>query len=275
MTMPSDVALPASSLPAKKGFWYGMRQQARIITALLVRETATRFGKRSGGFVWAFIEPAGYIAFFLVLHGVVRQQVPYGENAMVFFVAGLLCFRLYTSMAGKMMPALSSNQTLLSYPMVRPLDPIIARALLEAVVMLVIAGIVIAFLSFYLQRTVLLNQKMFLFGVGVTVYLGFAMGTFNAVFSTLVPAWSSVMSMLAMPLLLMSGILYVPAAMPPEVLAVITWNPILHCVEIMRAGFYVDYLTVAEPAYPIAFATLVLTAALSIERLYRNRILHQ
>jgi capsular polysaccharide transport system permease protein len=73
---------------------------------------------------------------------------------------------------------------------------------------------------------------------------------------------------------LLSGVFYLPATMPPSILAIIEWNPILHCVEMVRSSYYVKYLSVADPYYPISFATITFAIALFLERINRDKLMH-
>ena len=96
---------------------------------------------------------------------------------------------------------------------------------------------------------------------------------FNATVGALLPVWRSIWKMMSMPLLITSGVIYVPAQMPPNVLSIIVWNPFLHCVEALRSNSYLDYTSVYSPRYLISFTVITLILALSIERLFRNEII--
>jgi capsular polysaccharide transport system permease protein len=99
------------------------------------------------------------------------------------------------------------------------------------------------------------------------------MALFNATVGALVPLWRSLWKMMSMPLLLTSGVIYVPAQMPPEFLSIIIWNPFLHCVEALRSSSYLDYTSVYSPHYLLGFTIAILVISLSIERLFRNEII--
>jgi capsular polysaccharide transport system permease protein len=257
----------------QKGFVYGMRQQLRVVSALVVRETATRFGRRSLGFLWAFLEPAVYIMIFVSLHSIVRATVPFGESAMVFFTVGVVVFRLYVSIASHCMSAITANQALLSYPLVRPLDTILARVILECIVMLIIAAVVFVFVGIYLGRDMVIYPSELIEGMIATIFLAASVGTFNAVISALLPSWANFHAMLSLPLLVTSGLFYVPAVMPPIILDIIIWNPVLHCIEWIRGATYIHYLSVLDRGYIITFATVALALSLTVERLFRNKLI--
>jgi ABC-type polysaccharide/polyol phosphate export permease len=76
------------------GFLDGLRCQWRVLSALIVRETRTRFGESRLGYGWALIEPILHIAllwamFALLMHG----QPPIGGNFFVFYYTGLIRYK--------------------------------------------------------------------------------------------------------------------------------------------------------------------------------------
>ena len=78
--------------------------------------------------------------------------------------------------------------------------------------------------------------------VALMVLLGFGHGTLNAVDrqrtsspgATSSRCWRGRLFML-------SGVFFVPDRMPPQIIAYLAWNPVLHGVELMRYGYYPDY----------------------------------
>jgi capsular polysaccharide transport system permease protein len=107
----------------------------------------------------------------------------------------------------------------------------------------------------------------------VIFYFCIAMSMFNATFGALIPLWRTIWKVMTLPLLFMSGVLYVPSSMPPEVQAIIWWNPFLHCIEAMRSASYLDYISLYSPTYLISVTTVVLIGSLIIERLFRKEII--
>jgi capsular polysaccharide transport system permease protein len=58
-----------------------------------------------------------------------------------------------------------------------------------------------------------------------------------------------------------SGIFYVAEKMPPRIRAVLIWNPILQCIELLRSGFYSGFAPPwLEPGYVMLAAMVLLSA---------------
>jgi capsular polysaccharide transport system permease protein len=261
------------TLLAEKPLSYALRENARVISALVVRSAVTRFGESRLGFVWILAEPAAYVGIFLLIHTQLRAHVPFGDNALLFILAGVFGFRMTRGISRKTERAIVSNQPMLTYPLVRPLDTLIATFLLETTVWLIICALFMGGLAISLDRSVIVYPGDFVEGMAAILYFAFSFAAFNATMSALVPRYATFLSMLSMPLMLMSGVFFIPAEMPPSFQAVLWWNPFLHCVEWFRTSTYLDYHALLSKPYLLGLSTAFLTAALLMERLFRSRII--
>jgi capsular polysaccharide transport system permease protein len=258
------------------GFVTALRTSARVWHALMLRETRARFGRNALGFLWALIEPAVFIVLFLAIRVVALERYPaFGENAILFFASGIIAYRYYAAIAGRTLTAITSNHALLTYPVVRPADVIIARALLETVTMLIVTLLFWGMLSLIEEQRIIHHPATFALGLAAMTFLAWGVGTFNAVFARLLPAWERIHPLLGLPLLIASGIFYLPVTMPENIKIVLFWNPILHCIEWIRIGIYLDYLPLLNRPYPIAFGAIALVLGLSLERMFRRIILRR
>jgi len=73
------------------GFLDRLKTQARVIQALMIRETRTRFGESRLGYGWALVEPILHILllwamFSLLMHG----TPPIGTHFFLFYYTGLI-----------------------------------------------------------------------------------------------------------------------------------------------------------------------------------------
>lgn len=259
---------------AEKPLSYALKENIRVITALVVRSAVTRFGESRMGFVWVLIEPAAYVGIYVLVHTFFKASIPFGDSALLFILAGVFGFRMSRGVARKTENAISSNQPMLTYPLVRPLDTVIATFLLEATIWLIICGIFIIGLTYALDRTVIVYPSEFAACLLAIFYFAFAFATFNATVSALIPRYSTFLGMLNLPLMLASGVLFMPSTLPPNVQWILSWNPFLHCVEWFRTSTYLDYHPVLDKSYLLAVSTLLLPAGLMLERLYRSRIIN-
>lgn len=264
------------TIAGEMNFAYAARQNLRVIGALAARELATRYGQNPLNYFWGLAEPAALIGIYLIVHGLVKSHGGSGSDSIILFmITGIMTFRMSRGIAGKVQKAISSNQPLLTYPNVKPLDTIVARALIESLIWLTVCLIFFSAISIYLDKRVIVHKDEFAIALLAVMFFSFSFGAFNAVISILVPFYSNIWNMMSLPLLLSSGVLYVAAEMPPQILKFLVWNPFLHCVEWIRIASYLDYHTVLDRSYLLTFSCVLLTTALVLERMYRSRLMSE
>jgi len=246
----------------------------RVIVAIILRETKTRFGKNKLGYLWAFMEPVAYIGLLLVVRNFLSTKVPFGENLYLFILTGILIYRLFISVASRGMNAISSNQALLTYPIVKPVDTVYARIILETLTMLVIVFIFFLFLTVLSNEIIIHYPYRFAAALAGTVLLATGFAMFNAVAVLLYPFWERFWGLIKFPLLISSGIFYIPSAMPLAAQDVLQWNPVLNCIEWLRSGTYLDYDPISSPSYVVFAGLCMWTLGLSMERLNRNKLVN-
>jgi capsular polysaccharide transport system permease protein len=67
-------------------------------------------------------------------------------------------------------------------------------------------------------------------------------------------------------------VFYIPSRLPPEAIAIIKWNPILHLVEWTREGYYPHYQSdILAIEYPLSLAAVLIMVALFLERITRKK----
>ena len=78
-------------------------------------------------------------------------------------------------------------------------------------------------------------------------------------------------SLLTRPLFFVSGIFFTIDTLPGKLRDVLIWNPILHGVEWMRYGYYVNFRGDSfDPSYILAWGLGATVIGLAAERLHRN-----
>jgi ABC-type polysaccharide/polyol phosphate export permease/Flp pilus assembly protein TadD len=265
---------PQRSRPPQPGCWAALRTQWRVIHALIVRETRTRFGDSTLGYGWALIEPILHILtlslFFAVLmHG----RPPIGTQFFIFYYTGLIPYHLFVHTSSSMTYAVTSNGSLLQLPLVSTFDVILARALLELATDLLVAVVLLAGFGALGLGTLPNDFAGVAASLAAVWVFACGCGFINAVFNAFCKSWDKIWTQVTRILYFCSGIFYVPGNMPDWVRDILTWNPVLHGVDWFRSSFFVDY----EPhwldrTFLVGIAVSTLLAGLALERCLRRRL---
>jgi capsular polysaccharide transport system permease protein len=251
-----------------------LRTQLRVIHALIIRETRTRFGDSRLGYDWPLLEPILHIVllsaiFSLLMHG----KPPIGSHFFIFYFTGLIPYHVFVHTSTSMMHGVTSNGSLLQLSLVSPFDVIISRGLLEFATDIVVAVILLTTFAAFGLPAMPDNVWGAANAVIVSSLLGCGVGFINAVLQTLFRSWDKLWNNATRLLYFFSGIFYVPGMMPDWARDILAWNPLLHAIDWFRAAFFGAYQPHwLDRHYLVICAVLALVAGLGAERALRRSL---
>ena len=246
--------------------------QARVVFALVLREMRIRFGRTQFGYLWAVAEPLAFIAAFSSIFYFMDRHPPFGNSMALFFATGILPFHLWRNVANQLAAAFQSNQALMMYPIVKPLDTILGRFILEVMTMVFAAMLVVALLISAVDAPMPDDLMTVIMGLGLLCLFGFGVGLTSAVIIEFIPSWQNILRMIMTPMMLISGIFFSLESLPPNLRDLLTWNPVIHGIETIRFGYFANYRsTDLNPFYLFACGLTLTLIGLAAERAFRGR----
>ena len=250
-----------------------LSHQRRVISAIVLREAQTRYGKSSLGYLWAFIEPVTHVAVMSFVYWAINRQSPVGASVLVFFVTGVLPFFLFQKVALHLGNAVRANRLILRLPAVTPFDVVAARAILEGLTWITVATLLFAALI-AAGRARPPDQVMVCAAAAfVTFSLGCGVGLMNSVAMTIWPSWARAYPTLTRPLYHFSAIFFFIDHIPPHLRWWLSWNPLVHAVQWFRVGYYSEYASlVLDREYLIKWAIATLVIGLCLERIAQRKL---
>ncbi len=248
----------------------------RTITALVLREMSTRYGRTPGGYIWSILEPLAAILFLSIGFSLVIRSPSLGTSFLLFYATGFLPFNLYQTISNTTARALNFSKPLLKYPAVTWIDAIMARFILNSLTGLLISFILIGSVLLIADSRAVVDMGPTLEALGLAMLLGLGVGTVNCVLLGLYPLWDVAWSIITRPLFLASGILYVFEDLPPVARDVLWYNPLLHITGLMRSGFYPTYTaSFVSVIYVLLISMILLVLGLILMGRYHRDILNR
>ena len=229
----------------------GWRIQKRVISALMMRELITRFGRENIGFLWIMAEPL----LFAVLVGVIWQFMKgpeeHGIGIIAFVSSGYIPLVMFRTTMSRAVRVFTANGSLLYHRQVTLVDLILVRFIIELI------GGMMAYVAI---ATVLILLDLFPFPAdlgallfGWCLYGLFTLGV-ALVMAPLSEVSETVEKFLPVTTYLMvpfSGTFNLTSWLSPNVRGIMLYSPPVSGMEVMRYGIWGDKIT---PYYDIPYA---------------------
>jgi capsular polysaccharide transport system permease protein len=251
----------------------GMRVQARVVGALTLRETRTRFGGHALGYVWALAEPVLWILTFYGLFTLLNRRTPDRLDVVGFLGTGIVAYELVMKTQDRVSQAISGNKALLFYPQVQPLDLVAARVALELATYVVVLCLILGTNAVVRGELEIASILQVALGLVLAALLGGSLGLVLSSVQLVVPTVERMKGPLMRPLFWISGLFFTAHVLPSRIRDIFLLNPIFHCLEIVRTGWFVGYRgEYASPAYVMGWILALSFLGLTLERSVRHRI---
>ena len=242
--------------------------------ALFLREAVARLSATRVAWLWILTEPVVQLVFLNVLFGFVLERVISGINGGLFITIGVLGFGLVRNTAMRIKDAIHANTTLLTYRQVLPVDTVLVRAALEALLFMVSALFLFTGLGLFGYQVFPHDFLQVTLAFAALWLAGIGMGLMFSVASQLIPESGKVGGMLLGPLYFVSGVMYPPSVIPPAYQSWFLLNPFVHGIETVRNGFFPQYHTIpgVSLGYLLGFAMFTVCLGLALHVRFTTRL---
>jgi capsular polysaccharide transport system permease protein len=242
-----------------------------VISALTIREMQGLQKQYNYGFAWALLEPIMLIAILRLLKSLLKGLTPPDMPPTTFIVLGIIPSYLFMDAIGAVMKGMGAQDKLLAFPRVTPVDLALAAAMRAFCIYFLLFCLFVVPASIFEQvwppqdglKVVLAVIAMWLLGTG----LGFVFGAIRRVF----PPIRQFVSYYGLVNRMAGGMIFVITMIPSLLWPYLTWNPVLHCTEMIRDAWFVTYTSpIASPAYVLEWILGLWCLGLSLERFVRR-----
>ena len=267
---PAPPAVPPAPLRARSF------RTGRTITALILREMTTSYGRSPGGYLWAVLEPVGAVLLLSLGFSLLLRSPPLGTSFLLFYATGYLPFSLYMQTSNLVARSLNFSRPLLAYPGVTWIDAILARFILTTLTQLMVFCVVIGGILLAVDTHTVLHLPRILLGLGMAAATGLGIGTLNCFLLSMLPVWTQIWSIAMRPAFLASGIFFIYEDLPRVAQDILWWNPILHANGMVRTGFFASYdATYVNMAFVLGVSGICFALGLVLLGRFHREILSQ
>jgi capsular polysaccharide transport system permease protein len=248
-----------------------LRTQFNVIKALTIHELQSLGKTYNYGFAWALLEPLMFIGLMRAARSAFKGLTPPDMPPTTFLIVGIVPFYMYLAVLGAVYKAVAESDNMLKFPRVTPIDVAIAASLGDFCIYFAVYCAMLVPVSIYEHAfppengLKVLSVFLVLWMLGVS--FGFVVGAAARVF----PPIKNFINYYNLVNRMLGGMLFVITMIPSTYWPYFTWNPILHCMEMIRDGWFTTYTSpVADPAYVGEWILGLMLLGLSLERYQRR-----
>jgi capsular polysaccharide transport system permease protein len=247
----------------------------RIFVAVLIRDMSTRFGASPWTYIIAIGWPLSHVVSIFCVYIFANSIAPIGDDPAIFVATGVAPYVLSLYPARWMSLTIAQNHPLLLFPVVRPILLIAARAALEMMSTLLVFALFFGGLWAAGYATWPHNIYIAAAAIALTVGFGVSMGLAHIVMVTFFRQGGVIFLVIIMLILYVGSGVFAPSIFSSSEYTQYLWfNPLYHCVGLLRSAYYDAYSTGQfTPYYVLYVIACLIFIGLVTERLTRGRIL--
>jgi capsular polysaccharide transport system permease protein len=271
LTEPYLSSLPAP-LEAARQIRVGLQRMRSVLLALIFKEYKGHSSRGILTILLSLVQPLVRTIFFSIAWYATGRTTFHGVPAVLYIASGVFFYMIIHVVIQKLPAAIGSNQALLGFPQVKPLDPILSRFIVEIMLLLVSFGVFTWSLYWFLGIAEYVHYPLELIAVFfLTLTMGLGIGLLVGVYGHLYPGFRTSLSFLTLPLFFTSGAIHPVAGLSREVREALSWNPLFHIIEFVRHYWFgTRQAPETNIEYPLMIALLAIGFGTLIY--YRKRI---
>lgn len=247
-----------------------MQHQLSLLWTLFSQSFGARDRKNRFNLLWTFVEPIGQMTVLMLIFSLIGRTAAYGRSFALFLIAGLTILAVFTQSAQMVRGAVLQLSRQSRLAEIGLFHEAVVRTIFVVIVNAISMSAVLYGISI-VQRVETMPQHWHhvVSAFFWTMVMGFGIGLLRAYWVLFFSIADKVYTIISRGLIFVSGVFYMPSYMPPVFREALSWNPVLHGVELLRLGIYREYpTTVLDPLY---LKTVALGATVAGMALLWNR----
>jgi capsular polysaccharide transport system permease protein len=243
--------------------------------ALFLHEAASRLFAERAGWFWLLLDPVFHIVFLMAMFSIFRVRHIGGMEFAVWIMVGLLGYLMFQHASSRSMRAISANRAMFVYRQILPVDTVLVRAALEAVLLVVVAILLSAGSALIGLHVVPVDPLLTLDCMISLWLIGLGLGASAGILIELVPESSEILGMIMAPLYIASGVIFPLSGLPATYREWLMLNPLVHGIDALRTSFSPFYHPVPglDMNYLHGWALGLVVLGLSLQVVFARRML--
>lgn len=228
-----------------------------VIFAIFLREIKSKFNDKVG-ISWAVISPVTFIfALSLMRNTLSGGRDVHGMSTFLFMMIGMTLVQFFIGTMQSTANSIKKSKPLFSFRQVQPISAILAITGLEFLIKLFIV-IVLGLIIYLFQIDITISDPLeIVFNLVKLWLIAVSIGTIFAISYCFIPELQKIVEIMTRPLFFISGTFMSLQDIPGKYWNYLTWNPILHVIELTRYAAVPQYGNAGVSDFYVNLITLV------------------
>jgi capsular polysaccharide transport system permease protein len=250
----------------------GLKRQSSVILAIIFKEIKVRSRTSKFGLMFVLVEPIIYIVAITMIRWLIRGRTEVdGLHVAIWIPLGVAAYLIFMRAVTKIPAAIASNQGLLDYPQVKPIDPLLGVFILEILLTMLGSCLAIFGIWWFLDHFPTLPRPLEAIGVIAALLAGsLGLALILGVYGTFYEGVPRTMKFVMRPMILISDVILPISMLPASFREYLAWNPLLQFVQHFRL-YAAGQRTIPEADLAYACMCSVLVLGVGIIAYYANR----
>jgi len=211
-----------------------------VIYAIFLREVKSKSSDKLG-IAWSVVSPVAFIFILSYLRGRMDGGNTHGIPTFFFMAYGLILIQFFLGLVGSSSTALKKHKPLYAFRQVQPISSILAITLFECLVKLFVI-LLVGVICFMLKFDIYISDPLSLiFNLLKLTVISMSIGVIFSLAACYVPEVDKIKALFLRPMFFISGTFFSLQDIPQEYWPYLTWNPVLHAIELTRFAVYPQY----------------------------------
>ena len=254
-------------------FGRGLAVQGRVLHALIIRELMMRYGRGNIGFLWLILEPMILCVGVIGLRYLIQAHQEHGVSLVGLLLSGYMPLTLWRHLTNRGVHLARKNIGMLYHRDITLVDTFLMTMALEFM------GCTVAFAVNYAALVAIdaidpiVDYGLVCGGWLAMGLLAVSVGAMIAVLTEYYETAERFIQPIQYLILPVSGFLFMVDWLPTEVQKIAWYMPMIHCFEMVRAGFFGEsVITHYDIWYPLAVGGVVLAIYVPMIERTRDRL---
>jgi capsular polysaccharide transport system permease protein len=251
----------------------GWRIQRRVISALMIRELVTRFGRENIGFLWMMAEPLLFAVLVGIMWRYLHGPEEHGVSVVAFIASGYIPLTLFRQSMMRATRVFSVNASLLYHRQIKILDFIFVRFLIEAIGAMMAFAFIGAVLFVMNEFPVPADVGSLLAGWFLYCLFTFSLCLVLAPLSEMSDVLEKLLPVTTYVMIPFSGTFTMVSWLAPPLQPFMLYSPFVSAMELIRQGIFgASVHAIWDVTVPISASAVLMMIGLTLCRRVRREL---